>query len=195
MTFNEFIKKHNGKKIDYDGVCDVQCVDLAKAYLDEVCGVKTGAWGNAHAYFDNFNNIKPLKDKFVRIYNTPDFVPKKGDIMVWGVSLNGNWGHIAICDGEGDTTYFYSYDQNWTGRNDPCTRVRHTYAHVLGVLRPKDQSKVNGTVKKSVTYTVNRGDTLSAIARRYKTTVAKLAKDNGIKNPNLIRVGQKIKVK
>ena len=51
------------------------------------------------------------------------------------------------------------------------------------------------TAKKTVTYTVKRGDTLSGIARRYKTTVAKLVKDNGIKNANLIYVGQKIKIK
>ncbi|WP_294409270.1 GH25 family lysozyme [uncultured Ruminococcus sp.] len=51
------------------------------------------------------------------------------------------------------------------------------------------------TAKKVVTYTVKRGDTLSAIAQRYKTTVAKLVKDNGIKNANLIYVGQKIKIK
>lgn len=49
--------------------------------------------------------------------------------------------------------------------------------------------------KKTVTYTVKRGDTLSGIARRYKTTVAKLVKDNGIKNPNIIYAGQKIKIK
>ncbi|RGG89910.1 LysM domain-containing protein [Ruminococcus sp. AF16-50] len=46
-----------------------------------------------------------------------------------------------------------------------------------------------------VTYTVKCGDTLSAIAQRCKTTVAKLVKDNGIKNANLIYVGQKIKIK
>lgn len=51
------------------------------------------------------------------------------------------------------------------------------------------------STKKAVTYTVKRGDTLSAIAQRYKTTVAKLVKDNGIKNPNIIYVGQKIKIK
>lgn len=51
------------------------------------------------------------------------------------------------------------------------------------------------TAKKVVTYTVKRGDTLSAIAQRYKTTVAKLVKDNGIKNADLIYVGQKIKIK
>ncbi|MEU3712905.1 LysM domain-containing protein [Streptomyces catenulae] len=38
------------------------------------------------------------------------------------------------------------------------------------------------------------GDTLSDIAARYGTTVAKLAKANGISNPNLIKAGQTIKI-
>ncbi|MFL5319872.1 MAG: LysM peptidoglycan-binding domain-containing protein [Myxococcaceae bacterium] len=44
------------------------------------------------------------------------------------------------------------------------------------------------------TYTVKSGDTLSAIAARYHTSVAALASANGIKNPNLIRAGQAITV-
>lgn len=44
-------------------------------------------------------------------------------------------------------------------------------------------------------YVVVKGDTLSSIAKRYNTTVAKLAEVNGIKNPNLIRVGQYLKIK
>lgn len=46
--------------------------------------------------------------------------------------------------------------------------------------------------KEEVVYYVKKGDTLSSIARRYGTTWAKLAENNGIKNPNLIYVGQKI---
>ena len=41
-----------------------------------------------------------------------------------------------------------------------------------------------------VTYTVKKGDTLSAIARKYGTTVTALAKLNNISNVNLIYVGQ-----
>lgn len=41
-------------------------------------------------------------------------------------------------------------------------------------------------------YIVVSGDTLGKIAAKFKTTVAKLADLNGIANPNLIRVGQKI---
>lgn len=50
----------------------------------------------------------------------------------------------------------------------------------------------NSTAKK---YTVKRGDTLSAIATRYATTVAKLVKDNAIKNANLIYPGQVLVIK
>lgn len=44
----------------------------------------------------------------------------------------------------------------------------------------------------NVTYTVVWGDTLSAIAKKYNTTVSALAKLNNISNPNYIVVGQKL---
>ena len=45
---------------------------------------------------------------------------------------------------------------------------------------------------KHKTYIVKKGDTLSAIAAKYKTTVSAIAKRNGIKNPDIIYVGQKL---
>lgn len=58
------------------------------------------------------------------------------------------------------------------------------------------QEKVNQIMaaKKETVYTVKAGDTLSAIAAKYGTTVDALVKKNGISNPNLIYVGQKIKI-
>lgn len=44
------------------------------------------------------------------------------------------------------------------------------------------------------TYTVRSGDTLSGIAARFGTTVAKLAALNKISNPSLIRRGQVLKI-
>ena len=44
-------------------------------------------------------------------------------------------------------------------------------------------------------YTVKKGDTLSKIAKQYRTTIEKIAKDNGIKNPNLIKIGQILVIK
>ncbi len=44
------------------------------------------------------------------------------------------------------------------------------------------------------TYVVQRGDTLGAIARRFNSTVAVLVQLNNIRNPNLIYVGQRLRI-
>lgn len=56
----------------------------------------------------------------------------------------------------------------------------------------------NVKVVKPITkeyYVVKKGDNLSKIAKKYKTTVKQIAKWNNIKNVNIIRVGQKLRVK
>lgn len=145
MDYNEFIKTYKGKSFDYDGVSGVQCVDLVKQYLNKVFGIKPGSWGNAKDYYENYNSNKILKANFTRIANTADFIPKKGDIAVWGTGLGNKYGHIAIATGEGTTSYFYSYDLNWNGKT--VKKVKHTYKGFLGVLRAKDQEKITGTAK------------------------------------------------
>ena len=45
---------------------------------------------------------------------------------------------------------------------------------------------------QTITYTVKKGDTLSAIANRYGTTVSAIATANNIDNPNYIQVGQQL---
>ncbi|MGS2592112.1 peptidoglycan-binding protein [Streptomyces hebeiensis] len=49
-----------------------------------------------------------------------------------------------------------------------------------------------GNAGSSSTYTVKKGDTLSAIAKKHGTTVAKLVSLNGLKNPDKLTVGQKL---
>lgn len=56
-------------------------------------------------------------------------------------------------------------------------------------------SSSSSSKSSSTTYTVKSGDTLSAIAKKYNTTVKKLASLNGIKNANKIYVGQVLKLK
>lgn len=48
--------------------------------------------------------------------------------------------------------------------------------------------------KSPTVYVVKAGDTLSGIAKKYGTTVSKLAAKNNIKNPNKIYVGQRLYV-
>jgi flagellum-specific peptidoglycan hydrolase FlgJ len=61
----------------------------------------------------------------------------------------------------------------------------------------KKPVKVKAASKKEEPqiYIVKKGDTLTAIAKRYNTTVQNLMKLNKIKNPDLILVGQKLKLK
>lgn len=67
--------------------------------------------------------------------------PKKVLLVFKG---HGNGiGHISICTGEGDTNYFYSYDQNWTGRNEGFTKVKHDYSDIAGFLEPIDRSNID----------------------------------------------------
>lgn len=63
---------------------------------------------------------------------------------------------------------------------------------VYGWVNEADISSTAGTTAK--TYTVVKGDTLSKIAKAYGTTVDTLVSLNGIKNKNLINVGQVIKL-
>lgn len=61
----------------------------------------------------------------------------------------------------------------------------------LGVA---DTAPVAGAAQGVTVYAVKKGDTLSRIAAKYGTTYQAIAAYNGIKNPNAIRVGQKIKI-
>jgi LysM repeat protein len=51
-----------------------------------------------------------------------------------------------------------------------------------------------GTGAATSTYTVQAGDTLGKIAVRYGTTVAALLQLNGLSNPDVLAIGQKLKV-
>ena len=45
-----------------------------------------------------------------------------------------------------------------------------------------------------VVHRVRRGETLGHIARRYRTSVRAIQRANGIRNPNRLRVGQRLKI-
>lgn len=57
-----------------------------------------------------------------------------------------------------------------------------------------DAAAVTAAAAQEATYTVKKGDTLSGIAKKYGTTVAALAATNSIANPNLIHIGQVLKI-
>ncbi len=60
----------------------------------------------------------------------------------------------------------------------------------------KNMAVTKGQAKTvaSAVHTVKKGDTLYSIAKKHKTTVAKLCKINGIKETSTLQLGQKIKI-
>jgi lysozyme len=84
---------------------------------------------------------------------------------------------------------------NGTDRKNRLAAAGYDYAAV----QAKVNEKLGASQKKSDAnyYTVQRGDTLSGIAKKYGTTVSAIQKLNSslIKNVNLIQVGWRIRVK
>ena len=160
-----------------------ECVSLIQQYLYQVCGIPFKARGNAK---DWANNIIEGWDKF-DISNTL----KAGDILVY---TTGKYGHIVIVNAD-----LKCLEQNWNyNKKVTVSEIRKGYSCILRSRKAIDvgtseEQATNGD-KTAITYTVKKGDTLSEIAMKYGTTYQELARINNIANPDLIYVGQVIKI-
>lgn len=65
---------------------------------------------------------------------------------------------------------------------------------VVGLDTADAKRKKKKTSWKTITYTVKKGDTLDGIAKRHKTTSAKLKGWNKSVNPRTLRIGQKLRI-
>ncbi|UZD74774.1 N-acetylmuramoyl-L-alanine amidase [Bacillus siamensis] len=94
--------------------------------------------------------------------------------------------------------------QDWNGKYCPHRilsegRWDQVKAAIAAELERLGGEKVNSPAKtetkpSGATYTVKKGDVLSVIAQKNGVSVATLQSLNGIKNPNLIKVGQVLKL-
>lgn len=75
------------------------------------------------------------------------------------------------------------------------SKIAEAYTKAEKKTSEKVKEPEKETEKKAEYYTVKKGDTLSAIAKKYGTTWQKLKALNKIKDANKIQVGQKIKIK
>ena len=136
MKFNEFLNKvKNMGGVDTDGYYGKQCMDLYNYYCNNVLGLQKVGASCAKEILNNPNIMNNVE----RIDNYLEFVPQKGDIAVGDV---GGYGHVCICLGEGNTTYFKSLDQNW--KPQQLTEEKHNYLDMgkLVFLRPKNQTNI-----------------------------------------------------
>jgi hypothetical protein len=130
MDFQSFLNRYNGQRnvgntLENTG----ECVGLVMVWVKSL-GLPH-IWGHAKDLLTNAD-----KSHYTVIMNSSTNVPQRGDIVVWGKSFNGTFGHTAIATGSGDAKSFEVFEQNNPiGSNSRLHR--HTYSHVLGWLRPK----------------------------------------------------------
>ena len=145
------------------------------------------------------------------------YTPKVGDACVYDWQDGANYAttdntgapdHIGIVTKVGGGTFVVT-EGNMNGGKVGKRTMKVNGRYIRGFITPdfdmiarKLGGTSGGTADKPTkpttqaagTYTVKSGDTLSRIAAAHGTTVAKLVEINGIKNPNLIRVGQVLRL-
>ena len=133
MNISDFFSKYNGKALDRDGAYGAQCMDLYNQYQQEVMEIKPRGASYAKYVWTTYDS-----NNFEKIINTPNFVPRLGDVAVWIADKSNEYlGHVSICTGKGDVNSFESFDQNWEYKQY-CRYVWHNYYNgFAGVLRPK----------------------------------------------------------
>lgn len=152
-------------------------VDICEVYLSAInnCGVYA-----SQSWFDN--QLKGLKDckRWVAKWGNNNTELETGEVV------NCFMQQFSSKLIQGD----YRLDLNILNDTSILNSVQVT------PVSAKNTTVSGGESLKTTvsTYTVKKGDTLSAIAAKYKTTVAKLVSLNGIKDANKIYVGQKIKI-
>lgn len=195
-----------------DKICDV---------LSNCVGYACGRFNEIYSKVANYNGMKfpslncNAENFIERAQNTYGLkisnVPVVGGIMVWqrGDTLKGSdgAGHVAIVEKIIDENTIYTSESSYSGTaffNATRSNTNGRWGMGAGnkfrgcIINPAigdvhyEKVEPLPTPTNETTYIVVKGDTLSGIAKRYGTTYQKLAEYNGIKNPNIIYIGQKI---
>ena len=172
-TFWQHLKASNYDPAQITIACESDC-SASTAAIIKGAGYRLGipALQNVSIYLTTYNMRKTLVAAGAKLFTEKKYLTSGDYIMAGDILLNDDH-HVAIAvtsgakAGTGNTT-----------TTKPAT----------------DTGNASGISKGETVYTVKAGDTLSGIAAKYGTTYQKLASYNGIANPNVINVGQKIKI-
>lgn len=172
------------------------CAAAASAFA-----IKTFGVSKAKKYFPLSANCGTIitKAKKMGIWVESDsHIPKGGDWILYDWDDNGkgdNVGgpdHVGTVDKVSNSKIYVIEGNKSNAVGERVLAVNGRY--IRGFVTPKYSAMSKSKTSSTITYTVKRGDTLSAIAKKYGTTVKAIAAENRIKNVNLIYVGQKLKI-
>jgi len=139
MTFDKFIEKYNGGKWDFDGAYGSQCVDLFRFYNRDVLGIsQPKSVVGAKDFWGNYARDPIINNNFIKITNTPNAIPEKGNVVIWNEKVGSGFGHIAMAI-SGNINSFISLDQNWKGQGKTA-KVAHNYNNIYGWFKPREES-------------------------------------------------------
>lgn len=138
-------------------------------------------------HFDQIAELCDIDKDAIRALNPQyklDQIP--GDVKPYSLRLPQD--KILTFIDLGDTIYDHRSDELFKRRKEVDV-TENAVATTTSKKAKKSEQK-----NKPVYVTVRQGDTLGGIAKRNRTTVAKIKRLNGLKNNN-IRVGRKLRVK
>lgn len=94
MTLEKFVKKYEGKKIDYDGAYGAQCVDLARLYIHLVWNLMQPK--SILSAYEAYTRWLRCGDDFNEIGWKSLTKIARGDLVVFPPTDTNPHGHIAI---------------------------------------------------------------------------------------------------
>ena len=135
--------------------------------------------------------IGDFKDTFVIRCVADDWWTKRYSIPEMAqIMINNGCVNAVNLDGGGSTQWIFSIDGKIISKHITNRPVDG----FICVWFKKEQPKQENPTQNYIIHTVQKGEYLSLIAKKYGTTYLKIAKDNGIKSPYIISVGQKLKI-
>ncbi|MGN0998138.1 MAG: phage tail tip lysozyme [Faecousia sp.] len=130
------------------------------------------------------------------------YVPMAADVILYDWDDNGegdctgNADHVGIvteCK-DGKITVIEGNKSDAVGYRSLEVNGKNIRGYICPKYETGTADSTADSTAAEIVYTVVKGDTLSGIAKKYGTTYQALAAYNGIANPNLIYVGQKIAI-
>lgn len=172
--------------LDFEGdsirYCYQQGGSTGKSNLTLMCRSFLEAVESAGYYVSIYCNLSDLDRLYSSITQRYDLWLAQWGVKSPGISC-GMWQHS-------DTGSDFKLDHNIAYYDYPKV-IRGAGLNHLGAAQEEPAKPKT----KTVTYTVKAGDTLSGICAKYGLNWQQVAKDNKLKDPDLILVGQKIKLK
>ncbi|MCL2138682.1 MAG: CHAP domain-containing protein [Treponema sp.] len=138
MKLQEFVVKHYGKKVDFDGAFGAQCVDLARQYFKDVWGFTKQPEGveGAKDFFYNHDNRPVQKELCICIPFANDAKPPEGSVCVYKESATNKYGHIGICLNADDTGVDLFEQDGF--KQDGAKITRWDYSRLVGWLEKRN---------------------------------------------------------